>query len=217
MGSNTHKLRSELDQSIWYDNISRTLLQSGEFQTLIDAGVRGCTSNPTIFERSIRNSSGYDDALRRLVSESRSIEEIYYDLIAADVRDAADLLRPIYDASGGVDGYVSIEVLPEHADDTDSMVGEGKRLHQAIHRDNVMIKIPATPSGCRAIRQLIGTGICVNATLIFGIDQYLAVTEAYIAGLQIASQGGHELREIASVASFFISRLDSEVDPRLRA
>jgi transaldolase len=206
----------ELGQSIWYDNVQRKLLRSGHFKGLVDAGVRGCTSNPTIFEKAIAGSTDYDEALQRLVAEGRSVDEIYLDLVRQDIRDTADILRPIYDSSNGADGYVSIEVSPELARDTEATVSEAQRLHRVIERPNLMIKIPATEQGLPAVTRTIAAGISVNVTLIFSVEQYRRVALAYIEGLAQAAQAGKDLSRIASVASFFISRIDSAVDAQLK-
>ena len=215
MTTNAERVHREFGQSLWYDNLERGLLRSGAFQALLDAGVRGCTSNPTIFEKSIRTSSEYEPALRRLASAGRSVEEIYYDLVVEDIQKAADLLRPIYDASEARDGYISVEVQPKHAADHEATVKEAIELVARIQRPNLMIKVPATEPGLVAIRTLIGKGISVNVTLIFGIGQYESVANAYIDGLERAAKDGRDLSRIASVSSFFVSRLDSAIDKQL--
>lgn len=217
MTTNAERVHREFGQSLWYDNLERGLLRSGAFQALLDAGVRGCTSNPTIFEKSIRSSSEYEPALRRLASEGRSVEEIYYDLVVEDIQKAADLLRPIYDASEARDGYISVEVQPKYAADHAASVKEALELVARIQRPNLMIKVPATEPGLVAIRTLIGQGVSVNVTLIFGIGQYENVANAYIDGLERAARDGRDLSRIASVASFFVSRLDSAIDKQLDA
>jgi len=216
MTTNAERVHREYGQSLWYDNLERGLLRSGAFRDLVAAGVRGCTSNPTIFEKAIRSSSEYDTALRRLVSAGQSVEQIYYDLVVADIQAAADVLKPIYDASEARDGYISVEVQPRFAADTRATVKEALELVKLIARPNLMIKVPATEPGLEAIRTLIGQGICVNVTLIFGVAQYRQVAEAYIAGLEQASRSGLDLSRIASVASFFVSRLDSMIDSDLK-
>jgi transaldolase/glucose-6-phosphate isomerase len=217
MTTNAERVHREFGQSLWYDNLERGLLRSGAFQALLDAGVRGCTSNPTIFEKSIRSSSEYEPALRRLASAGKSVEDIYYDLVVEDIQKAADLLRPIYDGSEARDGYISVEVQPRYAADHQATVKEALELVGRIARPNLMIKVPATEPGLIAIRQLIGKGISVNVTLIFGIAQYRSVANAYIDGLEIAQQSGIDLARIASVSSFFVSRLDSAIDKQLDA
>jgi transaldolase len=173
------------------------------------------TSNPTIFEKAIAGSEDYDEDLRRLVSEGKSVDEIYEALVFDDIRHAADLLRPVYDQSGGGDGYVSLEVNPALAHRTAETISEAKRLFAALDRPNVMIKVPATPAGAPAIETLIGGGVNVNVTLIFSLGHYEAVAEAYLAGLEKLAESGRDLRTVASVASFFVSRVDTAVDAAL--
>ena len=215
MMTNAERVHREFGQSLWYDNLERGLLRSGAFQALLDAGVRGCTSNPTIFEKSIKTSSEYEPALRRLVKAGSNVEEIYYDLVIADIQNAADLLGPIYAESAATDGYISVEVQPRHAADTRATVAEALLLVERIQRPNLMIKVPATDPGLEAISSLIGRGISVNVTLIFGVEQYRRVAQAYIDGLERAARAGVDLARIASVASFFVSRLDSAIDAEL--
>jgi transaldolase/glucose-6-phosphate isomerase len=211
-----HEL-AELGQSIWYDNIRRALLDSGEMQSLIDQGVTGVTSNPSIFEKAIAGSTDYDEALSQLVEEGKSVEEIYESLAIEDIQRTADLLHPIYERTNGLDGYVSLEVSPTLAHETNGSIEEAKRLHSMLNRPNVMIKVPATPAGIQAIEALIGDGINVNVTLIFALSNYEAVAEAYIRGLELFAQRGGDLSQVASVASFFVSRVDSAVDRELEA
>jgi transaldolase/glucose-6-phosphate isomerase len=217
MTTNAERVHREFGQSLWYDNLERGLLRSGAFQALLDAGVRGCTSNPTIFEKSIRSSKEYEPQLRRLASAGKSVEEIYYDLVVEDIQAAADLLRPIYDGSEARDGYISVEVQPRHAADHQATVKEALELVARIARPNLMIKVPATEPGLVAIRTLIGKGVSVNVTLIFGIEQYQRVANAYIDGLEVAQKSGIDLSRIASVSSFFVSRLDGAIDKQLDA
>ena len=201
-----------LGQSIWYDNIRRGLIDSGELQRLIDMGVTGLTSNPTIFEKAIAGSTDYDSALLEIAPARQSMDDVFEALALKDIRDAADLLRPIYDRSGGDDGYASLEVRPSLAHDTEGTVAEGRRLFAALARPNVMIKVPATPEGVPAIRTLIGEGINVNVTLLFSLDAYSNVSDAYIGGLEDLAASGGDPSSVASVASFFVSRVDSAVD-----
>ena len=216
MTTNAERVYREFGQSLWYDNLERGLLRSGAFRELVSAGVRGCTSNPTIFEKAIRSSSEYDSALQRLVAAGQGVEEIYYDLVVADIQAAADLLKPVYDASEARDGYISVEVQPRFASDTQATVKEALDLVQRIQRPNLMIKVPATEPGLEAISTLIGQGVSVNVTLIFGVDQYRRVAEAYVSGLERAQRAGLNLSRIASVASFFVSRLDTLIDGELK-
>jgi transaldolase len=209
-----HEL-NQLGQSVWYDNIRRALLDSGELAAFIADGVSGVTSNPSIFEKAIAGSNDYDEALQELVKANKSVDEIYETLALEDIGRTADLLRPVYERSEGVDGYVSLEVSPTLAHDTANTIAEAQRLFGALARPNVMIKVPATPAGMPAIETLIAAGVNVNATLIFALDQYAAVARAYIAGLERRAEAGDDLGAVASVASFFVSRLDSAVDKLL--
>lgn len=207
-----------LGQSVWYDNIRRGELVSGEMQRLIDLGITGLTSNPTIFEKAIAQSADYDAALQELVAGGRAAPgEIFEELAVADIQAAADLLRPIYDATHGADGYASYEVPPTLAHDTAGTVAAARRLFARLARPNVMIKVPATPEGTDAVEQLIGDGVNVNVTLIFAIEAYHQVMEAYLRGLEARAGRGEPLDRVASVASFFISRIDTLVDKLLDA
>ena len=207
---------NQLGQSVWYDNIRRALLDSGELAAYIEDGVSGLTSNPSIFKKAIADSSDYDEALRQLVQADKSVDEIYEALALDDIGRAADLLRPVYERTGGADGYVSIEVSHTLAHDTENTISEARRLFATLERPNIMIKVPATPAGMPAIEALIGAGINVNATLIFSLGQYEAVAHAYVAGLEQLAKAGGDLSRVASVASFFISRVDSAVDKALQ-
>jgi transaldolase/glucose-6-phosphate isomerase len=211
------KLRelAEQGQSIWLDYIRRFFITSGQLQALIDEGLRGITSNPTILEKAIAGSADYDQDLQALVADGKSEEEIYEALTLDDIARAADLLRPVYNATGGTDGYVSLEVSPALAHDTEGTVAEAKRLFATLGRPNVMIKVPATPAGIPAIETLIGEGVNINVTLMFSLAHYEAVAAAYIAGLEKLVAAGGDVSRIASVASFFISRVDTAVDQAL--
>ncbi len=209
-----HQL-ANLGQAIWFDYIRRSFITSGDLQALIDEGLCGVTSNPSIFEKAIAGSTDYDDALHRLVEEGKTVEEIYEELALDDIQQAADLLRPVYDATDGADGYVSLEVSPNLAYDTEGTIAEARRLFATLDRPNVMIKVPATADGIPAIETLIGDGINVNVTLIFSLAHYEAVAEAYVAGLEKLAADGGDLSKVASVASFFISRVDAAVDRTL--
>ena len=204
-----------LGQSIWYDNIRRGLIKSGELTSLIDVGVSGVTSNPTIFEKAIAGSTDYDETLLELANSNKSTQELFEAFAIEDIRAAADLLRTIYDGTGGNDGYASLEVSPQLAHDTEGTIGEAERLFAALDRPNVMVKVPATPEGIPAVRSLIGRGINVNVTLIFSRDAYRQVAEAYIGGLEDLAKSGGDVGRVASVASFFVSRLDSAIDAML--
>jgi transaldolase len=214
----------ELGQSVWLDNIRRALLTSGEFERMVRVdGLSGVTSNPSIFEKAIVGSTDYDEALADLragFSSAPTVSEItsaYESLAIADLRQAADILLPIYDATHAGDGYVSMEVAPDLAHDTAGTVAEAQRLWASVDRPNLMIKVPGTEEGIPAIRELIAGGINVNVTLLFSTAVYERVAEAYLAGLEDRLAAGEELARISSVASFFVSRVDSAVDPRVSA
>jgi transaldolase len=207
------KLRT-FGQSIWMDYISRHVINSGELLQLIEGdGLCGVTSNPSIFDQAIAGSHDYDDAIRVLAVEGRNVEEIYRALTVEDVQVAADLFRPTYNRFEGGDGFVSLEVNPHLADDTQGTIAEARQLWAALNRPNVFIKVPATLKGLPAIRQLIREGVNVNVTLLFGLPRYREVAEAYIAGLEDRAAGGQPIKGIASVASFFLSRIDVLIDP----
>ena len=201
-----------LGQSVWYDNISRSAIESGGLGRLIELGVSGLTSNPTIFEKAISGSTDYDATLLALAHAGRSVEEIYETLAVEDIRSAADLLRPTYDCSNGVDGYASFEINPHLAHETEATVSEARRLFATLDRPNVMIKVPATPEGIPAVHRLIGEGINVNVTLTFSLNAYKDVRQAYMAGLEDLDWSGGDVSRIASVASFFVSRVDTVID-----
>jgi transaldolase len=213
--SNTLEQLQELGQSVWFDDISRGLVESGGLQELIDLGVTGLTSNPTIFEKAVSGSTDYDDALPPLAEQGLSAGEIYERLTIEDIQGAADLLRPVYDRTRGADGYASLEVNPHLAHDTQTTISEARRLFTALGRPNVMIKVPGTPEGAPAVRSLIGQGINVNVTLLFSVDAYRRAREAYVSGLEDLAASGGDVGSIASVASFFVSRVDAAVDAKL--
>ncbi|MBI4717789.1 MAG: transaldolase [Planctomycetes bacterium] len=216
MKTNLHRL-FELGQSIWCDNISRRMIESGELQRLIDAGVVGVTSNPTIFMKAITSGSDYDGRLAALLDERLDTYALYERLVLDDIADAADILRPVYDRTRGADGYVSLEVNPKLAYDTQATMAEARRLFEALARPNIFIKVPATEEGIPAIESLIGAGVNVNVTLIFGLGPYERVMQAYLAGLARLARDGGRLDRVASVASFFVSRVDTLVDKKLAA
>ncbi len=210
------RLYHEHGQSPWLDNLRRDFLSSGHLANLRDQGVRGLTSNPTIFAKAILGSSDYDTQLTDLVRRGCSVEEACWELVIADIHGALDVFSSLYDASEGRDGFVSVEVDPELAHDAEGTTTAARALHQRIDRPNLMVKIPATPAGIPAIRQMIAEGRSVNVTLIFSVDRYRAVMDAYLEGLEIyADTPGADLSRVASVASFFVSRVDTEVDRRL--
>ena len=207
-----------LGQSIWYDNIERRLLQNGELAAMIGRGdIRGLTSNPSIFNNAIAKSTDYDADLLPLAKAGKTPVEIFEALAVDDIRAAADLLRPLYNETNGGDGYVSLEVNPTLAHESEATLSEAKRLWAWVDRPNLMIKIPATIEGLPAIRQAIAAGINVNVTLIFSIERYQAVMDAYLSGLEDRLAQGLPLDRIASVASFFVSRIDVAVDRQLEA
>ena len=213
---NPLKELAEQGQSIWLDYIRRSLIRSGELKRLVEEdGIRGVTSNPTIFEKAIAGSTDYDEALRSMLAADRQIEvgKLYEPLAIEDIQMAADVLRPVYDATHGDDGYVSLEVSPHLAHDTEKTVSEAKRLRAAVNRPNLMIKVPATPAGIPAIERLIGDGVNVNITLMFSMSHYEAVARAYVKGLERCADPS----KVASVASFFVSRVDTVVDKALEA
>lgn len=205
-----------LGQSIWMDFIRRGMISSGELKQLIEEdGLRGVTSNPSIFEKAITGSRDYDDTIRALALGGKSVDQIYAALTVEDIQQVADLFRPVYDRLDGADGLVSLEVSPRLAHDTAGTVADARRLWVAVARPNVMIKVPGTIEGLPAIQQLIGEGINVNITLLFGLPRYRQVAEAYIAGLETLAAQGKPLKSVASVASFFLSRIDTLLDSTL--
>ncbi|MFC1714838.1 transaldolase [Candidatus Poribacteria bacterium] len=209
-----HEL-AELGQSIWFDNIRRSLMASGELQGLIDKGLRGITSNPSIFEKAVSGSSDYDAEIQEMTAQGKSTNEIYEALTTADVGNAADLMRSVYDSTDGLDGYVSLEVNPDLAHDIGGTIAEARHLFSALDRPNIFIKVPATPSGIPAITTLIGEGININVTLMFSLAQYEMVTEAYISGIEKLLEAGGDVSRVRSVASVFVSRIDGAVDKAL--
>ncbi|MGE3181468.1 MAG: transaldolase [Phycisphaerae bacterium] len=207
---------SALGQSIWLDFIDRELLTGGKLERLIADGLTGMTSNPTIFQKAIAAGHDYDADLRRLAATTKTDQEVYEALALADIRAAADHLRPVYNETHGRDGFVSLEVNPTLAHDTAGTIEEGQRLFHAADRPNLMIKVPATEAGIPAIAALIGQGINVNVTLIFAVEMYEAVISAYLDGLQTLQKAGKPLGLVSSVASFFVSRVDTLVDDMLQ-
>ena len=215
MKDNALKKLEMLGQSVWLDYIRCDLIASGELRRLIkEDGLRGMTSNPSIFEKAIAESNLYDQDIRDLALKKKDTKAIYEALSQRDVQDAADEFRSVYDKTDGKDGYVSIEVNPHLAHDTKGTIEEARRLWASLKRPNILIKVPATAEGLPAIRQLISEGINVNVTLLFGLPRYRQVIEAYIAGLEARADQGKPLKHIASVASFFLSRIDAVIDPK---
>jgi transaldolase len=216
METNRVKQIHSFGQSIWLDFIDREIMSTGKLKKLIDEdGIRGVTSNPAIFEKAITSSSDYDADIRQLSETDKTNEEIFFGLAVKDIQNATDLFKGVYDESKGEDGYVSLEVSPFLALDTDGTAKQAAELWAKVDRKNVMIKIPGTQPGLSAIRQSIGKGININVTLLFGLPRYEEVTEAYISGLEDHLAAGHHIGHISSVASFFLSRIDVLVDPML--
>ncbi|MBK9098566.1 MAG: transaldolase [bacterium] len=208
---------AELGQSVWLDFISRKLLTSGELIKLREMGLRGMTSNPTIFDKAISKSSDYDEDIKRLVLKGLSVEDIYEKLALKDIGIAADEMRKVYNETDGLDGYISIEVNPLLANNSEETIKQAKHLFKALGRPNIMIKIPGTDEGLPAITEVLGSGINVNVTLIFSTDSYKKVVEAFMAGLEKYDAAGGDISKHASVASFFVSRVDTAVDKELQS
>ena len=203
-------------QSVWYDTIDRGQLVSGLFKRLLDEdGIVGVTSNPTIFQKSISHGDAYDEQLTQFIKQRKSTSEIYEALVIKDITTVADMLRPIYDRTNRQDGFVSLEVSPDLAHDTEGSLSESRRFWKMVDRPNLMIKIPATPEGIPAVQQALTEGINVNITLIFSLDSYREVADAYITALENRNAEGKDISQIASVASFFVSRVDTLVDQLL--
>jgi transaldolase/glucose-6-phosphate isomerase len=217
--TNAIREAGKLGQSFWFDTLSRRLLFSGELRHMIEEdGLRGVTSNPTIFEKAMVGTGDYDADMRSLVGEGmRDAKAIYEDLAIDDIRAAADLLRPIYLDSDRSDGFVSLEVSPHVAHSTEATVVEARRLFHEVQRENVMIKVPGTPEGIAGIARLIAEGVNVNVTLLFALDAYRACADAYLDGLERLQAAGGDLHRVAGVASFFLSRIDAAVDDRIAA
>src|ERR687887_2846432 len=215
--SRLHQL-SEHGQSVWIDFLSRDLLRSGELERKMrEDAVVGVTSNPTIFQKAISAGHAYDEQLREVLEEERDPKEVFIRLAAKDISDALALLRPVWDGGSGRDGYVSMEVDPNLAYDTGATIEEAQRLHDLIDRPNLFVKIPATKPGLPAIEDMIAAGKSINVTLIFSLERHIEVMEAYIRGLERLVAAGGDPRSVSSVASFFVSRVDTEADKRLDA
>jgi transaldolase len=212
------KALSDAGVSIWLDDLSRDLIETGKISELIEErNVVGLTSNPSIFQAALSKGDRYNDDLAALTKAGKDVQEVVFELTTADVREACDLFLPLYESTSGVDGRASIEVDPHLAHETDKTVEQAKQLYAAVDRPNVLIKIPATKAGLPAITATIAEGISVNVTLIFSLERYRAVMNAYLEGLEKAHANGHDLSTIHSVASFFVSRVDTEIDKRLDA
>jgi transaldolase len=206
---------NEFGQSVWLDNISRRLIDSERFKQMLAQGLRGMTSNPTIFDKAISQTDDYDEKIRQMCELRKSAFEIYDDLTIRDIQDAADIFRPIYESTNGLDGYVSLEINPQLALKAGPTVVEGRRLFEKVNRPNVMFKVPATSAGFVAIEELLGSGINVNITLIFSLEQYIETTQAFLKGLKQLAQQKGDLSKVCSVASVFVSRIDTTVDRML--
>jgi len=215
MSDTLKRLSLEHGQSPWLDNLQRGYLTSGALVALVERGVRGLTSNPTIFQKAIQGSADYDDQFRSEILKGSSAREAYWELVLQDIHGALDVFSDLYAQSSGTDGFVSVEVDPSLAHDTSGTLSAARLLHERISRPNVMIKIPATQQGLPAIREMIAEGRNVNVTLIFSLSRYQDVMDAYIEGLEQRMASGSQVSNIASVASFFISRVDNEIDKRL--
>lgn len=211
--TNLHRLH-EAGQSPWLDNLTRELVTGGGLRALIDAGIRGVTANPTILANAITGSTAYDKELRDLTHAGRSVEDAYWDLVITDVTAALDLLRPLHDASGGTDGFVSLELAPALAHDGPGSARAAATLVERIHRPNLLVKIPATAAGIGAIRAATASGLSINVTLIFSPERYAQVIDAYLSGLEALVAAGGDPKDVHSVASFFVSRVDAEVARR---
>ena len=218
MTENPLRRLRELGQSVWYDYIRRDLITTGRLETLIrEDALAGMTSNPTIFQKAIAETDLYDEDIRRLAGEGKSTAEIFEGLAVADIQSAADVFRPVFDASGGDDGFVSIEVAPQLARDTEGTIAEARRLWRECGRDNVMVKIPGTAEGVPAIRKCLAEGININITLLFSVDRYREVMEAYLSAMEERVAAGAPVARMRSVASFFVSRVDTNADKKLDA
>ena len=206
----------QFGQSIWMDNLTRDIIQSGELKDMVEnQGICGITSNPAIFEKAIKGNAIYDADIEAGIKAGLSLEKIYESLVFDDIRNACDILYPVYEATDGLDGYVSIEVPPNIANDTEATISEARRYYQEIGKANVMIKIPGTAAGLPAVEQVISEGINVNVTLLFSVDSYVETAWAYIRGLEKRAAQGEPINKISSVASFFLSRIDSNIDARI--
>jgi transaldolase len=209
------EIEQDFGQSIWMDNLSRDLMTTGSLAKSIEEGVLGITSNPAIFEKAIVGNAVYDQDIEAGIRARKSLDEIYESLVFTDIQLAADVLKSVYEKTKGIDGYVSVEVPPTISDDTEKTIAEAFRYFEAIDRPNVMIKIPGTPEGLPAVEKVIAAGINVNVTLLFSVQSYIDTAWAYIRGLEARVAKGEDISNISSVASFFLSRIDSNIDARL--
>jgi len=214
----TNRLRqiADLGQAVWIDNLNRKLLDEGQLARLIEEdGISGVTSNPTIYQKALDDSDRYDAAVRRALRETSDPSEVFLQVACADVREACDLLRPVYERTDGRDGYVSLELPPELGDDVDGSVETAERYKAEVDRPNLLVKVPGTAAGVRAFEELIARGVSINVTLLFDVRRYEEIAEAYLRGLERRAEAGEAIDRIASVASFFVSRVDTKVDPAL--
>ena len=218
MAENRLQRLSELGQSVWIDNLSRPLVREGGLTRLMEKdAVVGVTSNPTIFQKALAEGDAYNEQMREVIANESDDTEVFLQLATRDVSDACDLLRPVWDRGGGRDGYVSIEVTPDLAYDTEGTIAQAQRLHEWIDKPNLLVKIPATEPGLGAIEEMISRGRSINVTLTFSLHRHAQVAEAYLRGLERLVESGGDPSTVASVASFFVSRVDTEVDNRLNA
>src|SRR5690242_9240201 len=216
MATNHLREIEALGQSIWLDNISRELLDDGKLRSLVeDDGITGVTSNPTIFEKAMGQGDRYDEGLERAAAEGLDARDAFFRLAIQDIRDGADLLRPVWERTEGLDGYISFELPPELGDDVEGSVEAAKRFRGEIDRPNVLIKVPATEAGVKAFEELTAAGVSINVTLLFAVSRYEEIAEAYISGLERRAKAGEPIDRISSVASFFVSRVDTKVDEAL--
>jgi transaldolase len=212
MSKTTIQELAEFGQSVWLDYISRSLIDTGKLKELIDLGIRGITSNPTIFDKAISTGSDYDKRIKELHEQNKTTFEIYDELTVKDIQDAADMFRPIYEGTNGLDGYISLEINPKLAYKSEDSINEGKRLYKKVNRPNVMFKVPSTDQGFAAIEALLAEGINVNITLIFSVQQYIKTARAYMKGIKHFMQIGGDVSKVCSVASAFVSRVDTLTD-----
>lgn len=212
--TNLDRLFREQGQSPWLDNLQRSFLSDGTLARLIDQGIRGVTSNPTIFQKAIEAGNDYDDQFRSVLAHM-TVEDAYWELVISDIGGALELFQPLHESSGGGDGFVSLEVSPALADDTDATIRSARSLHERLRKSNLLVKIPATSAGVPAIQTMIAEGRSINVTLIFSLERYAEVIEAYLSGLEELVAGGGDPSRVHSVASFFVSRVDTEADRRL--
>jgi transaldolase len=216
MATNHLREITELGQAVWLDNISRALIEDGELERLVrEDGLTGVTSNPTIFEKAITGSDRYDDGLEEAARRGMDPRDVFFELGFRDIREGCDILRDVFDRTEGLDGYVSFELPPDVADDADGSVEQAKVIRARIDRPNVLIKVPATEAGVDAFGQLTADGVSVNVTLLFDVGRYEDIAEAYVSGLERRHEAGEPIDRIASVASFFVSRVDGKIDAKL--